>query len=101
MKFYTIRIHQTDYQFQIAEKETILQAALRQDIPLPWGCNMGVCGVCMGTVLEGQLEYLVGSRSPLALFEEDELEGKALFCCAYASSDLLIEVPELGDDYQS
>ena len=95
MKLYTVRIHQTDYQFQVAEKETILQAALRQDIPLPWGCNMGVCGVCLGTVLEGQLEYLVSSRSPLALFEEDAVTGKALFCCAYASSDLLIAVPEL------
>lgn len=97
MKLYTVRIHQTDYQFQVAEKETILQAALRQDIPLPWGCNMGVCGVCLGTVLAGQLEYLVGSRSPLALFEEDAAAGKALFCCTYARSDLLIAVPELSE----
>lgn len=101
MKFYTVRIHKTAYQFQVAERETLLQAALRQDIPLPWGCNMGICGVCMGTVLEGQLEYLIGSNSPLALFEEDAAEGKALFCCAYACSDLVIAVPELGYDYQS
>lgn len=101
MKFYSIHIHNTAYQFQVAENETILQAALRQNIPLPWGCNMGICGVCMGTVLTGQLEYLTESRSPLALFEEDAAEGKALFCCAYPRSNVVIEVPELGDDYQS
>lgn len=101
MKSYTVRIHQTSYQFQVAERETILQAALRQDISLPWGCNMGICGVCMGTVVEGELEYLSSSNSPLALFEEDAAEGKALFCCAYAVSDLVIAVPELGHDYQS
>lgn len=101
MKSYTVRIHQSRYEFQVVERETILQAALRQSVPLSWGCNMGICGVCMGTVVEGQLEYLIGSNSPLALFEEDAAEGKALFCCAYARSDLVIAVPELGEDDQS
>lgn len=99
MKLYTVRIQQANYQFAVAENETILKAALRQDVPLPWGCASGICGVCMGVVLEGQLEYVQGA--PLALFEEDAAEGKALFCCAYPRSDLLIVSPELGGDSQS
>jgi len=99
MKSYWVSIHGTDYQFVAAHNETILQAALRQDIPLPWGCAGGICGVCMGSVLDGKIEYLNGS--PLALFEEDAVEGKALFCCAYPRSDLKIAAPELGSHFQS
>lgn len=99
MNTYTVRIQHTDYQFAVVENETILKAALRQDIPLPWGCTGGICGVCMGSVLAGSIEYVNGS--PLALFEEDAAEGKALFCCAYPRSDVMILVPELGGDYQS
>lgn len=97
MKRYQVHIQQTNYQFEVAENETILTAALRQDIPLPWGCAGGICGVCMGAVLEGSIEYRNGS--PLALFEEDAAVGKSLFCCAYPSSDLVIAAPELGSDY--
>jgi hypothetical protein len=53
----------------------------------------------MGSILRGTIEYVKGA--PLALFEEDAAEGKALFCCAHPRSDLLLLVPELGSDYQS
>ena len=96
MNSYKISIQQTAYQFTAVENETLLQAALRQEIPLPWGCAGGICGVCMGSVLAGSIEYVHGS--PLALFEEDAAEGKALFCCAYPRSDVIILVPELGGD---
>ena len=98
MNRYSVSIQQTHYQFIAAENETLLQAALRQEIPLPWGCAGGICGVCMGSVVAGRIAYVEGS--PLALFEEDAAEGKALFCCAYPRSDLIIAVPELGSDYQ-
>lgn len=99
MKHYQVQIHNTAYQFEVTVNETILAAALRQQVPLPWGCAGGICGVCMGEVLTGQFEYVQGT--PLALFEEDAAEGKALFCCAYPRSNLVISSPELGQNYQS
>ena len=99
MNFYQVYIQNTAYQFEALASETLLQAALRQEIPLPWGCAGGICGVCMGAIVSGEIEYVHGQ--PLALFEEDAAEGKALFCCAYPRSDLVIAAPELGSDYQS
>jgi ferredoxin len=99
MNAYQVRIAHTPYQFTVLENETVLAAALRQNIPMPWGCAGGICGVCMGSILRGTIEYVKGA--PLALFEEDAAEGKALFCCAHPRSDLLLLVPELGSDYQS
>ena len=94
---FTVRIKNTSLQFTASAEETVLQAALRQDVYLPWGCGGGICGMCMGQVLEGRMVYPDGP--PLALFEEDEEQGKGLVCTGYARSDLLLELPELEGQY--
>ncbi|WP_020395784.1 2Fe-2S iron-sulfur cluster-binding protein [Thiolinea disciformis] len=91
---YTVIIRNTNYQFIVEAQESILQAALRQNIPLPWGCGAGLCGMCLGQIIQGQVEYTNGM--PLALFEEDEQAGRGLFCCAYARSDLIIDHAEIN-----
>lgn len=91
---YTVRIRNTQYQFTVESGETILQAALRQGVELPWGCGNGICGVCMGDILEGELEY---PAPPLALFEADEAMGKGLFCVGFPRSDLLLHIPEMNN----
>ena len=90
---YTVRIKNTAHQFTVGSDETILGAALRQGVELPWGCGSGVCGVCMGDILQGKLEY---PAPPLALFEEDEAKGKGLFCVGFPRSDLLLSIPEMS-----
>lgn len=90
---YTVRIKHTEHQFTVGANETLLQAALRQHIELPWGCGSGICGVCMADILEGELEY---PSPPLALFEEDEAMGKGLICVGLPCSDLLLYIPEMG-----
>ena len=50
---YTVTLLNTPFRFQVNKGETVLQAALRQDIPMPWGCGGGVCGVCMGKIVSG------------------------------------------------
>ncbi|MDR2637737.1 MAG: CDP-6-deoxy-delta-3,4-glucoseen reductase [Zoogloeaceae bacterium] len=71
------------------EDETILEATLRQGILLPSGCKNGACGACKGSVLAGDIEH--GHYQPHALTAEEREAGKALFCCARARSDLVIE----------
>ena len=92
---FTVRLLNTPYHFNAEPTETVLEAALRQDVPMPWGCGGGMCGVCMGQVVAGEMVY---THPPLALFEEDEAEGKGLFCCGYARSDLVLDVPELNSN---
>ena len=93
---YQVTILHTPYRFTVKPGETVLHAALRQHVNLPWGCGAGICGVCMGQVVSGQCHYPDGE--PLALFEEDAAEGKALFCVAVPLSDLVLDIPEMRTD---
>lgn len=95
---YTVTIQNTPYSFQVEKGETVLQAALRLDIPVPWGCGGGVCGVCMGQIVSGELVYPDGE--PLALFEEDAASGKGLFCVGHPATDLVLDVPEMGENWE-
>ena len=80
-------------QFTVDSEESILEAALRQGINLPYGCKHGACGSCKGKVLEGQLSH--GQHSEGALSRAEETAGSILFCCAHPQSDLLIEAREV------
>lgn len=74
--------------------ETVLEAALRQGFPLPYGCRNGACGSCKGRVLEGRVDH--GSHQASALSDEEKRGGYALFCCAKPESDLVIECREIS-----
>jgi ferredoxin len=39
--------------FEVSEGETILDAALRQNVILPYGCRSGNCGTCQVKLLSG------------------------------------------------
>lgn len=91
---FTVTIQPSGHQFEVEDDESVLDAALRQGFALPYGCRNGGCGSCMGTLLQGEVDY--GPKRPRALSEEDEAAGKALFCQAFAMDDLEIEVPEIG-----
>ena len=80
-------------QFTVDSEESILEAALRQGINLPYGCKNGACGSCKGKILEGQLSH--GQHSEGALSRAEETAGSILFCCAHPQSDLLIEAREV------
>ena len=90
---FQISVQPSRHVFQADEGETILDAALRQGLLLPYGCRDGACGSCRGKVLSGQVDH--GKAQHHALSEADRLAGSALFCCAKAQSDLVIESKEL------
>ena len=69
--------------------ETILAAALRQGINLPYGCRNGACGSCKGRVLEGEVEY--GHQNLEGITTEEKRSGFALFCQAIPDTDLIID----------
>jgi len=95
---YTVTIQNTPWQFQVHAGETVLQTALRQEIPVPWGCGCGVCGVCMEHIIAGEMAYPDGE--PIALFEEDAEAGKGLFCVGHPVSDLILDLPEMDEDWE-
>lgn len=90
---YLITLKSSGKQFTTNPDETILEAALRQGINLPYGCKNGACGSCKGKVVEGQVQH--GQHSENALNKADETAGAILFCCAHPQSDLVIEAREV------
>lgn len=89
-----ITVRPSGHQFASENDETILAAALRAGVSLPYGCKNGACGNCKGQVLSGEVEQ--GPHAAHALSAEEKAAGKALFCCAHAKSDLEIEVREVA-----
>ena len=86
---FRIRLEPGNKTFDSHEDETILDAALRAGLLLPYGCRDGLCGACRGRVLTGEVDH--GGAAAQALSEAERAEGLALFCCAKARSDLRIE----------
>lgn len=77
--------------FSVEEDESILDAAIRQDIGLPYGCRNGFCGACLSTLLEGEVEYPDGEPDKLL----DAPESACLPCQAFPKTDVLLEVKEI------
>lgn len=89
---FTVKVPATGHEFTCNEGETILEAALREGIGLPYGCRNGACGKCSGKVLKGEITY----QKELRMHAKAEVDaGKAIFCQACAQSDLELEVQEI------
>jgi len=86
-------IKPSDHAFPCADDETVLEAAMKADLILPYGCRNGACGTCKGTILEGDVDY--GPHQPSTLTDDEKRVGLALFCCAKPLTDLVIKVREV------
>jgi CDP-4-dehydro-6-deoxyglucose reductase, E3 len=91
---FKIRIQSSGREFTADEKETVLAAALRQGVMLPYSCRNGACGTCKGKLLSGQVDY--GTYEAKAMSEPEREQGHALFCQAKPLSDLVIEAKEIA-----
>lgn len=93
---FQVTVSPSGHQFSCEDDETVLSAALRHGVILPYGCKNGACGSCKGKVLSGKLTH--GPHQQRTLPEAEEAQGMALFCCAKPDTDLNIEVREIIAD---
>ncbi len=91
---FTITLQPSGHTFTANSDESVLDAALRQGIGLPYGCRNGACGSCKGKLVSGEFDY--GHYQARTLPQEEKAAGKALFCVGKACSDLTLEVKEIG-----
>jgi CDP-4-dehydro-6-deoxyglucose reductase len=89
---FKVRVLPSGHEFGVEEGESVLDAALRQQVTLPYGCRNGTCGSCKGRVIAGELDYPGGL--PPALSAAEQAAGLALFCCGVPRGELTIEVAE-------
>lgn len=91
---YQIIIKPSDHILNVRSGETILQAALREGLSIPYGCRNGSCGTCKGKITQGTVDF--GQHDQNALTEKEKQNGIALFCSASPKSDLVIECRKIN-----
>lgn len=91
-----VRLENSGRFFETSDGETVLDAAERSGINLPYSCRDGICGTCKARLCSGEVDY--GFYASSALSEEEREQGYFLMCCGTAQSDLLVDAPveELG-----
>ncbi len=72
--------------FEINTNTTILEAALDQDIDVPFSCQGGICSSCLAKVIEGKA--VMDKNSVLS--EEEVDEGFILTCQAHPITQKII-----------
>jgi CDP-4-dehydro-6-deoxyglucose reductase len=90
---FQVTVQPSGRQFSCEEGETVLAAAIRAGIGLPYGCKNGACGSCKGKLLDGNVTH--GAHQERALSAAEEEKGFSLFCCAQPHSDVVIEAREV------
>ncbi len=77
------------YKFKVSPKKTILDAALEQDIDLPYSCQSGLCTACMGKCTSGKVMMTEDD----CLTDQEMKDGIVLTCVAHPlSDDVVIEI---------
>lgn len=69
-------------EFEMSQKQSILEAALKQGIDAPYSCQGGICSSCLGRIKEGSAEMKKNS----ILSDNEIAEGLILTCQAHPTS---------------
>jgi len=91
---FKVTVRPSGHEFTVEGDETILAAALRSGVGLPYGCKNGACGTCKAQALEG--EWTQGPHSSSALGADEQAARKLLVCSSRPNTDLVIEARELS-----
>ncbi len=94
MKEHQVRIAASSRTFTVREGESVLTAALRHGVMLPYSCKNGTCGSCKGKLEQGEVHYPF--HPPMALERSEIADGFALMCQAEPIEDLVISVREIA-----
>jgi CDP-4-dehydro-6-deoxyglucose reductase len=90
---FQVTVQPSGRQFTCDADETVLTAAIRAGVGLPYGCKNGACGTCRGKILSGEVTH--SAHQIKALPPADAGRGFSLFCCAKPHTDVVIEAREV------
>ncbi len=77
-------------EFEVPKGQTVLEAALNNNIRFPHRCQVGACAACLCRKLEGVVSYHL---EPM-LTEKEQQQGWIFPCQAFAESQLVLTFAE-------
>ena len=82
-----ISIDGENVELKVKKSQTILDAALENDIDLPYSCQSGVCTACMAYLSSGKVDMEVTDG-----LSDDEIEDGYILCCTALPTSDNIEI---------
>lgn len=72
--------------FEMSQKQTVLEAALDEDLDAPYSCQGGICSSCLARIKEGEATM----RQNNILTDSEVAEGLILTCQAHPTTPTLV-----------
>lgn len=82
----TVIVDDEETSFEMSQKQTVLEAALDEDLDAPYSCQGGICSSCLARVKEGEATM----RQNNILTDNEVAEGLILTCQAHPTTPTLI-----------
>ncbi|PKB23998.1 CDP-6-deoxy-delta-3,4-glucoseen reductase [Janthinobacterium sp. 64] len=91
---FQITVQPSGHQFSCEADETVLSAAIRAGVGLPYSCKSGACSSCKGKIVSGNVQHK--PYQARSLTEEEAAAGYSLLCCAVPQGDLVVQAREVA-----
>jgi ring-1,2-phenylacetyl-CoA epoxidase subunit PaaE len=78
----TVLVDHEETTFEMSQKQTLLEAALKQGLDAPYSCQGGICSSCLARITTGSAEMKKNS----ILTDSEIAEGLILTCQAHPTS---------------
>jgi ring-1,2-phenylacetyl-CoA epoxidase subunit PaaE len=81
----TVLVDGDETTFEMSQKQTVLEAALKQGLDAPYSCQGGICSSCLARITSGTAVM----KKNTILTDSEIAEGLVLTCQAHPTSDSL------------
>lgn len=88
----TVLVDDEETTFEMSQKQTLLEAALKQGIDAPYSCQGGICSSCLARISKGTAEMKKNS----ILTDSEVADGLILTCQAHpTSSEIFVDFDDV------
>lgn len=86
---FTVELQSGKYRFKAEPHSSILDAGIREGVPLNYGCNNGNCGLCKARIVKGNTKQM--RRHDYVIPQAEKIQGYVLMCSTCCQGDVVID----------